>query len=156
MFVLYIYPSNETDMVWYFPLVIGSSVAGSFMSSVQFVSLGAFFAVIADPSIGGTYMTLLNTLSNFGGTWPQYFVLKAVDVFTIATCSLGNTDCATKNLKAECIAAGGACSITRDGYYAVNSISVLLGLISLIAFIKPNIYQLERLAPVKWRLNKSK
>lgn len=32
----------------------------------MFVSGMAFHAKISDPSIGGTYMTLLNTLSNLG------------------------------------------------------------------------------------------
>ncbi len=57
-------------------------------STVQFVSMGAFFAQIADPVIGGTYMTFLNTVSNFGGTYPQYFILKAVDWLTVGTCSV--------------------------------------------------------------------
>ena len=32
----------------------------------MFVSAMAFFARVSDPLIGGTYMTLLNTLSNLG------------------------------------------------------------------------------------------
>ena len=32
----------------------------------MFVSQMAFFAQVSDPKIGGTYMTLLNTLSNLG------------------------------------------------------------------------------------------
>jgi PAT family acetyl-CoA transporter-like MFS transporter 1 len=29
----------------------------------------AFFAKISDPAIGGTYMTLLNTIANLGSKW---------------------------------------------------------------------------------------
>jgi PAT family acetyl-CoA transporter-like MFS transporter 1 len=32
----------------------------------MFVSQMAFFAHVSDPKIGGTYMTLLNTLTNLG------------------------------------------------------------------------------------------
>jgi PAT family acetyl-CoA transporter-like MFS transporter 1 len=32
----------------------------------MFVSQMAFFAKVSDPKIGGTYMTLLNTLANLG------------------------------------------------------------------------------------------
>jgi PAT family acetyl-CoA transporter-like MFS transporter 1 len=32
----------------------------------MFVSQMAFFATVSDPKIGGTYMTLLNTLTNLG------------------------------------------------------------------------------------------
>lgn len=59
----------------------------------MFVSSSAFYTQIADPVIGGTYLTLLNTVSNLGGTWPRYFVLEGVDFFTRATCILpGNSD----------------------------------------------------------------
>lgn len=35
-------------------------------------------------------MTLLNTVSNLGGTWPRFFVLKGVDAFSLATCVVKN------------------------------------------------------------------
>ena len=35
---------------------------------LQFVAQMSFFAKISDPSIGGTYMTLLNTIANLGDT----------------------------------------------------------------------------------------
>ena len=60
-------------------------------STVMFVSSSAFYTQIADPVIGGTYLTLLNTVSNLGGTWPRFFVLAGVDFFTKATCILPET-----------------------------------------------------------------
>jgi len=33
----------------------------------MFVSMMAFSAKVSDPRIGGTYMTLLNTVANLGG-----------------------------------------------------------------------------------------
>ncbi len=41
--------------------------------------MGAFFARISDASIGGTYLTLLNTISNIGGQWPRLVALFLVD-----------------------------------------------------------------------------
>lgn len=58
--------------------------------TVQFVGISAFHTQIADPLIGGTYMTLLNTVSNLGGTWPRFFVLKGVDAFSLANCVVKN------------------------------------------------------------------
>ena len=52
----------------------------------MFVASMAFFAKVSDPRSGGTYMTLLNTLANLGGTWPATVVLWLVDVFTWKTC----------------------------------------------------------------------
>ena len=46
---------------WYLLLVIVEHVFSTFMSTVQFVAVSAFHAKIADPVIGGTYMTLLAT-----------------------------------------------------------------------------------------------
>lgn len=70
----------------YFILVIIQHLFSSLMGTFQFVSLSAFHTRIADPIIGGTYMTTLNTLSNFGGTWPKIFLLKLIDYFTTAYC----------------------------------------------------------------------
>ena len=63
----------------------------------MFVSGMAFHAKISDPVIGGTYMTLLNTVSNLGGVWPSSLVLWAVDGLTWKTCSgaVGNLVCNT-------------------------------------------------------------
>jgi hypothetical protein len=35
----------------------------------------AFAARVADPAVGGTYMTFINTLSNLGNMWPRSFTL---------------------------------------------------------------------------------
>jgi hypothetical protein len=41
----------------------------------MFTSMMAFFARVADPGFGGTYMTLLNTLANVGAKWPPSLAL---------------------------------------------------------------------------------
>lgn len=46
---------------WYMVTVIVSHVFSTFMNTVMFVAVSAFHAKIADPVIGGTYMTLLAT-----------------------------------------------------------------------------------------------
>jgi MFS transporter, PAT family, solute carrier family 33 (acetyl-CoA transportor), member 1 len=55
-----IYPSNPVP-IWYMLVVIGEHIYSTFMNTVMFVALSAFHARIADPAIGGTYMTLLAT-----------------------------------------------------------------------------------------------
>ncbi|RUS15696.1 acetyl-coenzyme A transporter 1-domain-containing protein, partial [Endogone sp. FLAS-F59071] len=92
MAVVNFYPADGHASTAYFWIIIASTVLSSFMSTVQFVSISAFMTTIADPLIGGTYMTLLNTFSNFGGTWPKFFVLEAVDFFTVATCDKRKAD----------------------------------------------------------------
>lgn len=52
----------------------------------MFVGVMAFFARISDSSIGGTYMTLLNTFTNLGGNWPSWVALRFVSEITWTTC----------------------------------------------------------------------
>jgi hypothetical protein len=56
-----IYPTAPEVPMWYMLTVIGEHVLSTFMNTVMFVSISAFHARIADPAIGGTYMTLLAT-----------------------------------------------------------------------------------------------
>lgn len=49
----------------------------------------AFFARISDPLVGGTYMTLLNTVTNLGGNWPATLSLWLVDNLTWKQCTGG-------------------------------------------------------------------
>jgi len=48
----------------------------------MFVAIMAFHAKISDPMIGGTYMTLLNTVSNLAGQWSSTMALWFVDPFS--------------------------------------------------------------------------
>ena len=51
------------------------TLALSLTLTVVFVAQMALFNRVADPRIGGTYMTMLNTLANLGGQWPGTLVL---------------------------------------------------------------------------------
>lgn len=65
-------------------------------ASSMFVASMAFFAKVSDPAVGGTYMTLLNTLCNLGGNWPATAALWFVDPLTFRQCSTDNAnDCST-------------------------------------------------------------
>lgn len=55
----------------------------------------AFFANISDPRVGGTNMTLLNTIKNFGELGSKTGALWLIDVLTIKRCSINNRDVAT-------------------------------------------------------------
>jgi hypothetical protein len=53
------FPEGKSVGMVYFGIIMGSTVLSSFMSTVQFVSISAFMTSIADPIIGGTYMTVI-------------------------------------------------------------------------------------------------
>jgi PAT family acetyl-CoA transporter-like MFS transporter 1 len=53
---------------------------------IMFVAMLSFFNRISDPRFGGTYMTLLNTLSNFGIKWTATAAFGLINFLTIKKC----------------------------------------------------------------------
>lgn len=143
----------------YLAAVVLVTLLTSFASTTMFVSQGAFFARISDPSIGGTYLTLLNTFSNFGGTWPKLFVLQLVDYFTEAQCVVvdGSVhgECVTEHGKALCTELHGVCSTSSEGYYPVSTGCIVAGLVMYFVYIRPKSKALEKLPVKAWHVRTS-
>ncbi|RDB29639.1 hypothetical protein Hypma_015130 [Hypsizygus marmoreus] len=145
----------------FFLFLIFHTVLSSFASTVQFVGISAFHTRVSDPLIGGTYMTLLNTFTNMGGTWPKWFVLKGVDLLSDATCEVANagldiaikaTECVSDHGKAMCKDINGVCITKRDGYYVISAFCMILGVILLVGFIVPKALKLQALPISVWRV----
>lgn len=80
IFILGIYSAaGDAIPLWLYALAIGIIAVGGVASAAMFVAQMAFFNRVSDPKIGGTYMTMLNTISNLGGQWPgtAIFATKA-------------------------------------------------------------------------------
>lgn len=58
----------------------------------MFVTEMGFFARISDPILGGTYMTMLNTVCNMGGLWPSSVALWTVDSLSWSRCEIDGTE----------------------------------------------------------------
>jgi PAT family acetyl-CoA transporter-like MFS transporter 1 len=105
-------------------------------------------------------------VSNLGGTFPRFFILKLVDAFTVATCTPPVTppadlkgtlitspfSCVLEAEKHRCIDGGGSCVITQDGYYLTNVICVIIGVVTFYGFIKPAALKLQSLPLRAWRI----
>ncbi|KDR85273.1 hypothetical protein GALMADRAFT_52530 [Galerina marginata CBS 339.88] len=159
--IVYWFPKAPISM-GFFVLLILHTVLSSFASTVQFVGISAFHTRVSDPLIGGTYMTLLNTFTNMGGTWPKWFVLKGIDLFSIATCKVPHaavdikaTECVSDHGKALCKDINGICVTETDGYYMVTGICLVFGVLFLVAFIIPTARKLQRLPISVWRVKMS-
>lgn len=114
---------------------------------------GAFFARVSDVAIGGTYLTLLNTFSNFGGTWPKIFVLQLVDMYTVSTCETPSGpagECVTEHGKAMCRELHGRCVTTSEGYYPVSAACIAVGLVVFFAYVRPQCRRLEQMPHEAW------
>ncbi|KAI0932743.1 hypothetical protein AcW1_000228 [Taiwanofungus camphoratus] len=155
--IVYWFPKPPIS-IGFFILLIVQTVTSSFAGTIQFGGISAFHTRISDPVVGGTYMTLLNTFSNLGGTWPRYFVLKGVDWFSVATCNIGHdlsvkaAECVSEHGKTSCTELGGECITERDGYYIVSAICLGLGVLSVIFYMIPTARKLQALPASKWRV----
>ncbi|KAF8634402.1 hypothetical protein AX15_000854 [Amanita polypyramis BW_CC] len=158
--IVYWFPKPPISL-GFFAFLVVHTVMSSFAATIQFVGISAFHTRISDPLIGGTYMTLLNTFSNMGGTWPKWFVLKGVDLFSEATCHVSEhlgeltikaTECVSDHGKARCHEVGGMCVTERDGYYVVSGICMAFGVVFLLGYIIPTARKLQTLPTSVWRV----
>ncbi|KAJ7324655.1 hypothetical protein JRQ81_017675 [Phrynocephalus forsythii] len=70
--------------IYYYIILLLSYALHQVTVYSMYVAVMAFNAKVSDPLIGGTYMTLLNTVSNLGGNWPATVALWLVDPLTPA------------------------------------------------------------------------
>lgn len=120
----------------YAALIIFTTILTSFCHTTMFVSLAAYFVKISDPKYGGTYLTLLNTLSNFAGMWPKLPVMSAVDWLSTKKCSQGNV-----------------CKLEFDGFYLVASFCLISGFLAFQFWIKPAVRKLEIIPKHQWTIH---
>ncbi|CAG61480.1 uncharacterized protein GVI51_K06655 [Nakaseomyces glabratus] len=154
-YIVSMFPKDGQISTGYFLLVIIQHLLGSFMSTVQFVAISAFHSKIADPVLGGTYMTLLNTLSNFGGTWPRLMIMSMINYFTVYSCTLENGSVAIlnrgSNIQACTTALRGTAKVVTDGYYIANMFCIIIGTLLYFMFIKKKMLFLQTLPIGSWR-----
>ena len=140
-------------------MIILQHLTSSFMLTIQFVSLCAFFTKIADPEIGGTYMTTLNTLSNYGGTWPRLIIYYLIDKLTYTQCRSVNGDLIELSepnqeaMKAACLKNDGHLIFIRDGYYYTNLLCVFCGVL-IWMWVKRRVAHLQSLPNSAWRIKR--
>ncbi|PRD32018.1 UNVERIFIED_CONTAM: Acetyl-coenzyme A transporter 1 [Trichonephila clavipes] len=116
---------------YYYVVIVLSYAVHQITVYSIFVALMAFFAKISDPAIGGTYMTLLNTICNLGGNWPSTLALWFVDPLTSKACENPTFSCDTKELAEKCTEAGHQCLTVWDGYYVETIICIIFGFLWL-------------------------
>jgi PAT family acetyl-CoA transporter-like MFS transporter 1 len=110
-------------------------------------------------------------VSNLGGTFPKFFILKLVDLFAEATCNppadissfksahpditpiTSSFSCVLEAEKHRCVDGGGACTIHRDGFYITNMIFVIIGAMLFWGYIRRKALALQALPLRAWRLH---
>jgi len=143
----------------FYILLIITFVASQIPVYATFVSIMAFNAKVSDPEIGGTYMTLLNTVTNLGGNWPSTVALSFVDKLSTFNCINDDGKVAKlpenvsswddKNLQNVCIESGNKFETIFDGYYIEVIVTTILGFIWL-HFAKPYILKMDSVDKYEW------
>jgi MFS transporter, PAT family, solute carrier family 33 (acetyl-CoA transportor), member 1 len=82
----YFKDQNGDFSMFFYSLCLIASLMHSVFTYFMFVSQMSFYAQVSDKSIGGTYMTFLNTVTNLGGNWPTTAALYVASFITIKKC----------------------------------------------------------------------
>ncbi|EQC41516.1 hypothetical protein SDRG_01481 [Saprolegnia diclina VS20] len=143
---------HEDVHYYYYLFILASGALHELAANMMYVPQMAFFAQVSDPSIGGTYMTYLNTVSNLGSKWPNSLSLAFVDSMTTRVCSRDDTNaCETHHAKVACEGAGGSCTMLWDGYFTEVAFCTLFGVLWLV-FAYKRLVALQHLPLSAWRI----
>ncbi|XP_059186763.1 acetyl-coenzyme A transporter 1 [Centropristis striata] len=137
--------------VYYYAIVLLSYALHQVALYSMYVACMAFHAKVSDPLIGGTYMTLLNTVTNLGGNWPSTVALWLVDPLTSKECqgAVGQS-CGSPEETGLCVKEGGVCVTTLDGYYVESVVCVVIGLAWWL-WLGKKMRRLQEQSPAAWR-----
>lgn len=153
---------NDIPIYYYVMILVIYSFYQVFLYAM-FCAAMAFFAKVSDPRVGGTYMTLLNTLCNLGGNWPNTFFLWLVEIITWKSCvadgsendfsaaTLDGNTCSSKLEQEDCSKIGGKCRIDVDGYYIEVILCLIYGII-WYKWARSKINQLQKLPIKSWHV----
>lgn len=148
--------ADGTFPIYYYVVILIAYALHQGTVYCVYVAMMAFFAKISDPTIGGTYMTLMNTVSNLGGNWPGTVALWGIDYLTYKSCMNGTVLVSSCSLKEEqnlCKEGGGVCETTLDGYHVETMICIAFGFLWLYCWGKKKINYVQSLPMSAWKTN---
>ena len=101
--------------------------------------------------MGGTYMTLLNTIANLGSKWPNSSALWLLPKLTHTECRVAGdvlySHCI--HTKKQCRDQGGVCVTTFDGFSYESALCISIGIVWLF-LLRGFIYNLQGLGHKEW------
>ncbi|CAI6364916.1 unnamed protein product [Macrosiphum euphorbiae] len=139
--------------MYYYAILLTIQTIHDIQFNIMSVALVAFYYRISDTRFGGTYMTLLNTLSNLGTLWSKSAAIGLIDVLTFKECSFDSkNNCSTLNLQNMCKLKGGDCIVIVNGYYVESIAFTIVGTIWYFIF-KNILKRLQSKSPTHWQIN---
>lgn len=157
--------NNEYPWMFFFVYTIINGFYSLIFSSLSFTKI-LFFTQISDKLIGGTYMTLLNTISNIGVSWPSTFALYLIDLLSFKRCEnqegryilqnmteiIASNTCSGELEIETCIKYGAQCVVFIDAFYYLTCVLVLFGIVWLMYYSKIMLY-LQELKKSCWKID---
>ncbi|TNN10862.1 putative membrane protein [Schistosoma japonicum] len=157
--------SSHSSFSWIFYAILATGFTlYKITSNLMFVLHFAFSAKISDPAIGGTYMTLMATVTNLAGGLGSTICLALVEPLTIRSCEkngihfglhsnsseilineLPNSKNTTFNGNKDCTNITESCEKLFDGYYIELIAFLIIGIASFVCFLYPKAKYLESL-----------
>jgi len=131
-----VYAGGKSPDIYYFCSLVLVLVTHQVAGDLIFSSMMSFFTKVADPTIGGTYMTLLNTIANLGSKWTAAS-LWLLPKITYTQCE------------------GDSCQITLDGYTIQTFACAAIGFLWIV-LMKGNINKLKFSTTEDWLLQKNR
>ncbi|EDV23803.1 uncharacterized protein TRIADDRAFT_26229 [Trichoplax adhaerens] len=146
---------SDYSFPWYYYAILVSIYAiYQITLYCMYVAQMAFHARVSDPMYGGTYMTLLNTVTNMAGNWPTTVALWLVDDITKTVCSGSSNPsietCDNASMQKACQEANGNCTTIRDGYYIEIILCTFVG-ISWLLFCGKKLRSLQSREESAWK-----
>lgn len=154
--LVYAAPSDAADNVpyGYYVLLFAWLSLYSAFSNAHFIAFMAFYNRVSDVNLGGTYMTILNTVSNLGAKWMESATLFAIDLVSEKVCVASNDprtvlgSCATEALRASCTE---KCATNDAPYYVAVAASPLIAW-AWLGRARGTIEWLSRAKKTHWRV----
>lgn len=155
------YQDGQPGITFFGPLV-AISLLNEVAGTLIFISQMSFFSKISDPNIGGSYMTLLNTVANLGSKWPNSLSLYLLPKMTFTACEMlveskwmSSEILCSVGETTDCLASGGQCNMWLDGY-SVQSVSCfVIGCVWFVLF-KGRLLHLQSIPFDSWLVIKNK
>uniref|UniRef100_A0A183SQP1 Acetyl-coenzyme A transporter 1 n=1 Tax=Schistocephalus solidus TaxID=70667 RepID=A0A183SQP1_SCHSO len=155
--------ASSTFSTTFYTSILVSLGLRSLFSNTMCVSHMAYNARVSDPTIGATYMTLLNTLASLSFRINETLVLYFMDLLTIRRCryfapqwngsaALADLYCTSHDDVKTCINALGVCVSQTDGFYLETAITFVTGAILLFPLLRPLAHQLDATPISEYRI----
>jgi MFS transporter, PAT family, solute carrier family 33 (acetyl-CoA transportor), member 1 len=132
-------PNSLSGLMSYWSFIILSTALQAIVNSMQFNAQMTFFAKRVDPAIGGSYMTLLNTAANLGGTWPASFVMWLMGTLSKDPVCITDIDTGIET-----------CQAGHDPFFHLQIVFSILGMLWIV-LLGSRVRIIEHLPDDAWR-----